>query len=93
MFIPYWTSSNTGYNLITVDLTAFDNTPSIQLVFRYDTLDPLYDDFLGARIDNISLRGGNNQNPSPVSEPASLVLFCLGALGMVGGAWRRQDRE
>ena len=102
-FIPFFDTNHPGYNLITVDLTPFDGT-KIQLVFGYATFDGQFNDFPGARIDNISIGASNNpnpnppnnnppnNNPNPVPEPASLVLFGLGAMGMVGCAWRRRNQ-
>jgi hypothetical protein len=76
--IPYWTPSNQGYNLITVDLTPFAGQ-TIYLAFNYNTEDGVDNGHPGARIDDIQITG-------PVPEPTTLTLFGVAALtaGYVG---------
>ena len=82
--IPFWDPSNQGYNLISIDISAFAGQ-SIQLMFGYDTFDRIDNQHPGARIDNVSI-----SNSTAVPEPSSIALAGLGGLGLAFGAYRRR---
>ena len=51
--------------------------------------DTSFDDAVFLILTNVQGGGGPGPNPSGVPEPATMLLWTLGGLGMAGASWRR----
>lgn len=68
------------------DISAAVGSDPFTIQFAFDTVDPLFNESPGVRVDNFLLQGGN---PSSVPSPATVALF---GLGLVGLGWSRRKR-
>lgn len=77
-------SENNGYHPYSVNLTAFAGQ-TIYLSFGYYTQDGTFDNYPGARIDNLEI------NAIPEPESYAMMLAGLGLMGFV--AKRRKQKQ
>ena len=90
--IPEW-GGVPGYNPIIVDLSTFSGS-DIHLAYRFASLDGLFNNYPGVRVDNLLIEnvGGDGGGPGPtIPEPGTLLLFSLGTLG--AGLIRRRTSQ
>ena len=83
VLIQEWGGPGTeAYQTIAAELSPFAGK-TIYLAYQFDPLDDLFNEYPGVRVDNITVEHEDDaRGQSPVvPEPASLLLFGLGAIG------------
>lgn len=85
------TGTNSGTYVL--DLTPYqDSTISLAFGLEADWLDWSYDSV--ATFSNFDLiTVSNSQGSSPVPEPATIILFGSGLVGLIGAARRKRSKE
>lgn len=79
---------NAPVELRTVDFPDFTSSNVVEWrLYPFGTSDPTH----GVRFDDITLHGQANFQTGEIPEPASAVLFALGAAGV--SLWRRRTRR